>query len=136
MLSVSEFLNSFNKNQLVIKISVQIDHFIEFDYPSGSHIHFDDDSVELTNCKVSTQDYLFIIEGTTKTGQEIKLFWGEKHFDLLKNTAPCTETITEFETLKQQINTRECVNLNQLHTVFLVVLKKETIHLIDDKTKK
>ena len=84
MLSVSEFLNSFNKNQFVIKISVQIDHFIEFDYPSGSHIHFDDDSVKLTNCKVSTQDYLFIIEGTTKTGQEIKLFWGEKHFDLLK----------------------------------------------------
>ena len=136
MLSVSEFLNSFNKNQLVIKISVQIDHFFEFDYPSGSHIHFDDDSVELTNSKESTQDYLFIIEGTTKTGQEIKLFWGEKHFDLLKNTAPCTETITEFETLKQQINTRECVNLNQLHTVFLVVLKKEAIHLIHDRTKK
>ena len=136
MVSVSEFLNSFNKNQLVIKISVQIDDFIEFDYPSGSHIHFDDDSVKLTNCKVSTQNYLFFIEGTTKTGQEIKLFWGEKHFDLLKNTAPCTETITEFETLKQQINTREWVNLNQLHTVFLVVLKKEIIHLIDDRTKK
>ena len=136
MLSVSEFLNSLNKNQLVIKISVQIDHFIEFDYPSGSHIHFDDDSVKLTNCKVSTQDYLFIIEGTTKTAQEIKIFWGEKHFDLLKNTAPCTETITEFEALKQQINTRKCVNLNQLHTVFLLVLKKEAIHLIDDRTKK
>ena len=136
MLSISEFLNSFNKNQLVIKTSVQIDDFIEFDYPSGSHIHFDDDSVKLTNCKVSTKNYLFIMEGTTKTGQEIKLFWGEKHFDLLKNTAPCTETITEFKTLKQQINTRECVNLNQLHTVFLVVLKKEAIHLIDDRTKK
>ena len=108
MLSVSEFLNSFSKNQLVIKTSVQIDNFFEFDYPSDSQIHFDDDSVKLTNCKVSTQEYLFIIEGTTKTGQEIKLFWGEKHFDLLKNTAPCTETITEFETLKQQINTREC----------------------------
>ena len=108
MLSVSEFLNSLNKNQLVIKISVQIDDFIEFDYPSGSHIHFDDDSVKLTNCKVPTQDYLFIIEGTTKTGQEIKLFCGGKHFDLLKNTAPCTETITEFETLKQQINTKVC----------------------------
>ena len=124
MVSVSEFLNSFNKNQPVIKILVQIDDFIEFDYPSGSHIHFDDHNVKLTNCKVSTQDYLFIIERTTKTEQEIKLFWGEKHFDLLKNTAPCTETITEFETLKQQINTRKCVNLNQLHTVFLVVLKK------------
>ena len=53
MLSVSEFLNSFNNNQLVIKISVQIDHFIESDYPSGSHIHFDDDSVKLTDCKAS-----------------------------------------------------------------------------------
>ena len=129
-------MNSLNKNQLVIKISVQIDDFIEFDYPSGSHVHFDDDGVKLTNYKVSTQDYLFIIEGTTKTGQEIKLFWGEKHFDLLKNTAPCTATIREFETLKQQINTRKCVNLNQLHTVFLAVLKKEAIHLIDDRTKK
>ena len=136
MLSVSEFLNLFSKNQLVIRISVQIDNFIELDYPSGSHIHFDDDSVKLTNCKVSTQDYLFIIEGTTKSGQEIKFFWGEKHFDSLKNTAPCTETITEFETLKQQINTRECVNLNELHTVFLVVLKKEAINHIDDRTKK
>ena len=100
MLSFSEFLNSFNKNQPVIKTSVQIDDFIELDYPSGSHIHFDDDSVKLTNCKVSTKNYLFIMEGTTKTGQEIKLFWGEKHYDLLKNTAPCTETITEFKTLK------------------------------------
>ena len=78
MLSVSEFLNSLKKNQLVIKISVQTDNFIEFDYPFGSHIHFDDDSVKLTNCKVSTQDYLFIIEGITKSEQEIKLFWGEK----------------------------------------------------------
>ena len=85
MLSVSEFSNSFNKNQLVIKISVQIDDYIEFDYPSGSHIHFDDDSVTLTNCKVSSLNYLFIIEGTTKTGQEIKLFWGENYFDLLQN---------------------------------------------------
>ena len=136
MLSVSKFLKSFSKNELVIRISVQIDDFIELDYPSGSHIHFDDDSVQLTNCKVSTQNYLFIIEGITKTGQEIKLFWGEKHFDLLKNTAPCTETITEFEVLKQQINTRGCVNLNELHTVFLVVLKRKAIHFIDDRTKK
>ena len=136
MLSVSEFLNSFSKNQLVIRISVQIDNFIELDYPSGSHIHFDDDSVQLTNCKVSPQNYLFIIEGITKTKQEIKLFWGEKHFDLLKYTAPCTETITEFEVLKQQINTQECVNLNELHTVLLVALKKEAINLIDDRTKK
>ena len=66
MLSVSEFLNSLNKNQLVIKISVQIDNFIEFDYPSGSHIHFDDDSVKLTDCKISTQDYLFINQNKSK----------------------------------------------------------------------
>ena len=59
MLSVSELLNSFNRNQLVIKISVQIDDFTEFEYPSGSHIHFDDDSVQLTNCKTSTQNYLY-----------------------------------------------------------------------------
>ena len=78
MLSVSEFLNSFSKNQLVIRISVQIDNFIELDYPPGSHIHFDDDSVQLTNCKLSPQNYLFIIEGITKTKQEIKLF-GEKN---------------------------------------------------------
>ena len=67
MLSVSELLNSISKNQLVIRISVQIDDYIELDYPSGSHIHFDDDSVQLTNCKVSPQNYLFIIEGITKT---------------------------------------------------------------------
>ena len=136
MFSVSEFLNLFSKNQLVIRISVQIDDFIELDYPSGSPIHFDDDSVQLTKCKVSPQNYVFIIERITKTEQEIKTFWGEKHFDLFKNTAPCTETITEFEVLKQQINTGERVNLNELHTVFLVVLKKEAINLIDDRTKK
>ena len=136
MLSVSEFLNSFSKNQLFIRISVQIDIFFELDYPSGSHKHFDDDSVQLTNCRVSPQNYLFIIEEITKTKKEIKLFWGEKHFDLLKYTAPSKETITEFEVLKQQINTQECVNLNELHTVFLVVLKKEAINLIDDRTEK
>ena len=80
MLSVSEFLNSFSKNQLVIRISVQIDDFIELDYPSGSHKHFDDDSVQLTNCKVSSQNYLFIIEGITKTAQEIKTLLGRKAF--------------------------------------------------------
>ena len=67
---------------------------------------------------------MFIIEGITETGQEIQLFWGEQHFELLKNIAHCTETITEFETLKQQINTDICVNINKLHTVFLVVCKK------------
>ena len=78
---------------------------------------------------------MFIIEVKTETGQEIKLFWGEQHFELLKNITPCTETITEFETLKQQINTDICVNINKLHTVFLVVCKKEAIELLDDKLK-
>ena len=76
-----------------------------------------------------------MIEGKTETGQEIKLFWGEQHFGLLKNTAPCTETITEFETLKQQINTDICVDINKLHTIFLVICKKEAIELLDDKLK-
>ena len=121
MLSVSEFMQSLNKNQLFIKIVVQIDDYIELDYPSGCHIHFDNDSVRLTNCKISPKIYLLIIEGETETGQEVKFFWGEKHFELLKDTAPCIETITEFEIMKQQINTDKCVNINKLHTVFLIV---------------
>ena len=100
MLSVSEFMKSLNRNQLCIKIVVQIDDYIELEYPSDCHIHFDD-SIKLTNCRISPKNYLLIIEGEKETGQEVKLFWGEKHFELLKNTAPCTETITEFEKLKQ-----------------------------------
>ena len=68
-------------------------------------MHFDNDSVRITNCKVSSKNYLFIKEGKTETGQEVKLFWGEEHFELLKDTELCTETITEFETLKQQLKT-------------------------------
>ena len=134
MLSVSKFLQSLKRNQLFIKITVQRDDFVHHDYPFGCHIHFDNDSVRVTDCKVSPKYYLFIIEGKTETGQEIKLFWGE-HFELLKNTAPCTETITEFETLKQQINTDICVDINKLQTVFLVVCKKQAIELLDDKLK-
>ena len=133
MLSVSEFMQSLNKNQLFIKIVVQIDDYFELEYPSGCHIHFDNDSVRLTNCKISPNNYLLIIEGETETGKEVKLFWGEKHFELLKDTAPCIETITEFETLKQEINIDRCVNINELHTVFLLVCKKEAINLSDDK---
>ena len=114
MLSVSEFLNSFNKNQLVIKIAIQTDEFTDIEYPTGSHLHFDDDYVVLTNCKVSPKNFLFIFEGVTKTKQEIKLFWGEHHFDILKYTLPCSETVTEFETLKQQTTQTKCVDLNQL----------------------
>ena len=105
MISVSEFMKTLNRNQLCIKIVVQIDDYIELEYQPNCHIHFDHDSIKITNCRISPKNYLLIIEGETETGQEVKLFWGEKHFDLLKNTAPCTETITEFETLKQQINT-------------------------------
>ena len=123
MISVSEFMKSLKRNQLCIKIVDQIDDYIELEYPPNGHIHFDNDSIKLTNCRISPKNYLLIIEGETETGQEVKLFCGEKHFEKLKNTAPCTETITEFEKLKQQINTEKCVNITKLHKVFLVVCK-------------
>ena len=135
MLSVSEFMQSLKTNQLFIKIVVQIDDYIELEYPSGCRIHFDSESIILTYCKISPKNFLLIIEGETETGQEVKLFWGEKNFEILKNTAPCTETITEFEKLKQQINLDKCVNINKLHTVFLIVCKKDAIKLSDDKLK-
>ena len=124
MLSVSEFMQSLNKNQLFIKIIVQIEDYIELEYPSGCHIPFDNDSLRLTNCKISPKNYLLIIEGETETGQEVKFFWGEKHFEILKDKAPCSETITEFETVKRKINTDKCVNINKLYTVFLIICKK------------
>ena len=135
MLTVSEFMRSLIKNQLFIKIQVQRDNFINYDYPYGCRIHFDDDSVKVSDCKISTKDCLFIIEVITETGQEVKLFCGEKQFELLKDTAPCTETITEFETLKQQFHTDKCANINKLPTVFLVVCKKEAVELLDDNLK-
>ena len=135
MLSVSEFMKSLNRIQLCIKMVVQIDDYIELEYPSDCLIHFDNDSFELTNCKISPKNYLLLIEGETETGQEVKLFWGEKHFEILKNTAPCTKTIIEFEKLKQQINTDKCVNINKLHLVFLIVCKKDAVTLSDDKLK-
>ena len=78
MLSVSEFMKSSNRNQLCIKIVVQIDDYIELEYPYGCHIHFDNDSIKLTNCKISTKNCLLIIEGETETGQEVNL--GRKTF--------------------------------------------------------
>ena len=135
MLSVSEFMKSLNRNQLCIKIVVQRYDYIELEYQPDCHIHFDNDSIKLTNCRISPKNYLLIIEGETETGQEVKLFWGEKHFEILKNTAPCTETIREFKKLKQQINTDKCVNINKLHTVFLIVCKKDAVILSDDKLK-
>ena len=109
--------------------------FCSIYFPFDSHIHFDNDSVRTTDCKISPKDCLFIIEGITEAGQEIKLFWGEKHFELLKDITLCNETITEFGTLKQQIHTDKCVDINKLNTVFLVVCKKDAIELIDDKLK-
>ena len=135
MLSVSEFMKSLNRNHLCIKIVVQIDDYIKLEYPPGCHIHFDNDSIKLTNFRISPENYLLIIEGETETGHEVKLFWGEKHFEILQNTAPCTETITEFEKLKQQINKDKCVNIIKLHTVFLIVCKKDAVTLSDDKLK-
>ena len=136
MLSVSEFMKSLKRNQLCIKIVVQIDDYIELENPPDCHIHFDNDIIKLTNCRISPKNYLLLIEGETETGQEVKLFWGEKHFEILKNTAPCTETITEFEKLKQQINTDKCININKSHTVFLIVCKKDAVTLSDDKVEK
>ena len=133
MVSGSEFMKSVNKNQLCIKIKVQIDDYIELEYPPDCQNHFDDDSIKLTNCRISPKNYILIVEGETETGQEVKLFWVEKHFEILKNTAPCTETITDFEKLKQQINTDKCVSINELHTVFLIVCKKDAVTLSDDK---
>ena len=135
MLTVSEFMQSLNRNQLFIKIQVQTDNFVQLDFPFGNHIHFDNDSVRVSDCKISNENCLIIVEGKTETAQEVKLFWGEKHFELLKDITLCNETITEFETLKKQIHTDRCVDINKLNTVFLVVCKKEPIELLDDKLK-
>ena len=135
MLTVSEFMQSLNRNQLFIKIQVQRDNFVQLDFPFGNHIHFDNDSINVSDCKILNKNCLIIIEGKTETGQEVKLFWREKHFELLKDITLCNETITEFETLKNQIHTDRCVDINKLNTVFLVVCKKEAIELLDDKLK-
>ena len=133
MIKVSEFLNSLNTKQFCIKIQVQRENFAKLDYSFGNHIHFDNDSIRTTLCQFSDTDCLFIIEGTTESGQEVKLFWGEKHFELLKQITICNETITEYNLLKQQIQTNQCIDLNKLKTVFIVVCKKDAITLIDDK---
>ena len=57
MLSVAEFMQSLKKDQLSIKTTVQRDDFIDHDYPFRRHIHFDYDSVRITNCKVSSKIY-------------------------------------------------------------------------------
>ena len=135
MLAASEFMHSLNRNQLCIKIKVHRDNFAQLKFPLNSHIHFDNNSITTTDCKISPKDYLFIIEELTETGQEVKLFWGEKHFELLKDITPCNETITESLTLEQQTHTDTCVDINKLNTVFIVVCKKDAIELVDDKLK-
>ena len=75
MLSVSEFMKSLNRNHFCIKIVVQIDDYFELEYPPDCHIHFDNDRIKLTNCRISPKNYLLLIEGETETGQEVKLFW-------------------------------------------------------------
>ena len=122
-------MKSLNKNPFLLKIIVQTENFKNQEYPHTCHIHFDDDCLQLTDCEISTKDYLFIIDGTTNSGQEVKLFWGEQHFDLMKNTEPCEATIKEFEKLKQQIDVEKCINLNDLHRVFIVVAMKTAIEL-------
>ena len=93
MLAASEFMHSLNRNQLCIKIKVQRDNFTQLKFPLNSHIHVDNDSITTTDCNISPKDYSFIIEGITETGQEVKLFWGEKHFELLKDITPCTKLL-------------------------------------------
>ena len=135
MLAESEFMHSLNRNHLCIKIKVQRDNFAQLKFPLNSHIHFDNDSITTTDCKISTKGCLCIIEGITETGQEVKLFWGEKHFELLKDISLCNETISEFQTLEQQIHMDTCVDINKLNTVFIVVCKNVAIELVDDKLK-
>ena len=101
-------MQSLNRNQLFIKIQVQRDNFVQLNFPFGNHIHFDNDSIRVSDCKISNKNCLIIIEGTTETGQEVKFFWGEKHFELLKDITLCNETITEFETLKKNTHRWVC----------------------------
>ena len=68
-------MQSLNRNQLFIKIQVQRDNFVQLDFPFGNHIHFDNDSIRVSDCKISNKNCLIFIEGTTETGKEIKLFW-------------------------------------------------------------
>ena len=56
MLSVSEFMKSLNRNQFCKTIVVQKDDYIQLEYPPDCHILFDDDSIKLTNCKISTKN--------------------------------------------------------------------------------
>ena len=58
MLSVKDFMKSLDKNQFVFKIIVQTENFTNQTYPENCHIHFDDDSILITSCKVSNKDFV------------------------------------------------------------------------------
>ena len=124
-------MKSSIQNQFVLKIIVEKDNFTKQNYPNNCHIHFDEDSLNETMWRVSTKDYSFIVDETTESGHEVKLFWGEQ-LAPLKNTEPCEETITEFEKLKRQIDGEKCINVNDLHTVSIVVSTKTAIELSED----
>ena len=78
MLTVSEFMQSLKRNQLFIEIQVQRDNFVQLNFPFGNQIHFNNDSIRVSDCKISNKNCLIIIEGTTETGQEVKIFLGRK----------------------------------------------------------
>ena len=67
-------MKSLYESQFVFKIIVQRDNFTNQNNPNNCHLNFDDDSLTVTNCRVSTKDYLFIIDGTAESGDEVKLF--------------------------------------------------------------
>ena len=66
-------MQSLNNNQLFIKIQVQRDNFIQLDFPFGNHMHFNSDSIRVSDCKISDKNCLIIVEGITETGQEVKI---------------------------------------------------------------
>ena len=73
-------MKSLNRNQLCIKIVVQIDDYIELEYPQDCHIHFDNDSIKLPNCRISPKNYLLIIERVNRTWTRSKTLLGRKTF--------------------------------------------------------
>ena len=74
MVSVKVLMKFIDKNRFVLKILEQTESFTNQTSPENCHIQFDDESIMITNCKVSSKNYLFIIEGTAEIGQEVKPF--------------------------------------------------------------
>ena len=70
--------------------------------------HFTNTKIEELNDFENSSDYEAMWEKLSSYNRRrnrnrtrSKTFLGEKHIEILKNTAPCTETITEFEKLKK-----------------------------------